>query len=215
MKTVVLGLFDDPAAAEQVLRQLAQSPLDMRSVHVVHADATVQRNLERAVLLPCRRGAVGGALTGAVVGAALALFAQATMAPLAALGPLLAASGGIVLGGLGGAALAVSATAVAIPPASAAEVARAVEDGATAVVVQTDKLPTARAIADLFRLAGSRLPTAADSLSPPPASADGAATPSPVAWQEDHSQFAPRRPRAAGSPPVGSGDPATGADLSA
>ncbi len=200
MKTVVLGLFDDPRRAEQVLRQLAHAPLDLRSVMVLHADRAVQHELEQAGGLPRRRSPFSGAVTGAVLGAVVGLLAQSTLLPLVSLGWLLAASAGLLLGALGGAAVSIGTSRLPLPPSDADQLAQALEEGAAAILVQTDKLPTARAIADLFQLSGSRVAPATEGLAGAE-SDDLRLGPGAPSLQEDHSLFAPRHEPGARSAP--------------
>jgi hypothetical protein len=100
--------------------------------------------------------------------------------------------------------------AVRLPAAQSGAVIAAIDAGATAVVVQTDKLPTARAIQDLFQDAGSRVLPGTDDL--PEGGAGEAAAPLPPsgayassASAEDHARFAPpwrSNPTRPGEPPT-------------
>ncbi len=156
MKTVVLGLFDDHAQAGGVLAQLAGSPLDLETIEVVSHDLEMQRKLISEYGLDRGRRGVGpavglcamlGAVGGYIVGSGL----------LASLGPLLTVSGGILLGAMGGLALGLLSETVRVPAAHTAAVLDALSEGATAIVVRTSNVPTARAIGDLFRAGGSRV----------------------------------------------------------
>ena len=176
MKTVVLGLFDQMENAERVLAQLADAPLDLDSVQVLHRDTGIQRRLsEQAGILP-RRAMRTGLVTGGLLGAALGLAAGWAPAGEAALlagpGPLLTLAGGALLGALAGGAGGAMAETSRIPDAHARVALEAVAAGAVMVFVQTENLPTARAIGNLFRDGGSRVLT-----DDPPAQATAADDP--------------------------------------
>jgi hypothetical protein len=168
MKTVVVGVFDDPSDARRVLRQLAASPLDLRGISVLHRDPEMQRAVMVEAGLPADRTMIMSAFIGAVLGAAIGAMADAALAMRAAeslavpdqaggpLGPVLAAAAGGLIGALAGAFFGVLSSPLRIPPGHQAVLAAALEAGATSVVVQVDSLPTARAISDLFRASGSR-----------------------------------------------------------
>ena len=159
MKTVILGLFDDVDDARRVLTQLAASPLDLSAVEVVHAQPNVQRALAVEAGVPPARAVPTSLATGALVGGLVGWILGASPdlpISLAALGPLLAAALGLLVGAVGGGAVAAVAEVIRLPEGHAAEVTQAVDDGATAVIVRTDNLPTARAIRDLFRAGGAR-----------------------------------------------------------
>jgi hypothetical protein len=155
MKTVVFGIFDEIADARRVLEQLARSPLDLDAVAVVHADPALQRELSDEAGLPRGRavatGAVAGALLGGAAGAALGTWL------LAPLGPLLAAAGGLLVGGACGATAAALGESVSLPSDASGDVLAAVQGGATVIMVRTANRPTARALRDLFQVAGSRI----------------------------------------------------------
>ncbi len=155
MKTVVLGLFDDLETARRVLNQLAASPLDLDQISVVHGDLDTQRSLAREAGLPAHRSPLAGTVAGALAGAALGGYAGATLVP-ESVGWLLAMALGAVLGAAAGAALGALSETVRVPKAHQAEVLTALEGGATALIVRSESLPTARAVGDLFRVAGSR-----------------------------------------------------------
>ena len=155
MKTVVLGLFDDLDTARRVLNQLAASPLDLDQISVVHGDLDTQRGLARDAGLPAHRGPMAGVVAGALIGAALGYYAGTALAP-EAVGWLLALALGAVIGALVGGALGAISETVRVPKVHQAEVLQAIGEGATALVVRSDSLPTARAVGDLFRVAGSR-----------------------------------------------------------
>lgn len=160
MKTVVLGLFDDIDDARRVLGQLASSPLDLSTIEVVRRDVASQAELTREAGLGGRRAPWAALLAGALLGATAG--ALAGQGPLASLGPLLSLAAGLIIGTVVGAALAGFSDTLRVPPAHAGEMLEAVEAGATAIVVRTDNLPTARAIGDLFTASGSRELTALD-----------------------------------------------------
>lgn len=170
MKTVVLGLFDDLETARRVLNQLAASPLDLDQISVVHGDLDTQRSLAREAGLPAHRSPLAGTVAGALAGAALGGYAGATLVP-ESVGWLLAMALGAVLGAAAGAALGALSETVRVPKAHQAEVLTALEGGATALIVRSESLPTARAVGDLFRVAGSR---ELSPLGPVPAAAAGA-----------------------------------------
>ena len=155
MTTVVLGLFDDLDTARRVLNQLAASPLDLDQISVVHGDLDTQRGLAREAGLPAHRGPMAGVVAGALIGAALGYYAGTALAP-EAVGWLLALALGAVIGALVGGALGAISETVRVPKVHQAEVLQAIGEGATALVVRSDSLPTARAVGDLFRVAGSR-----------------------------------------------------------
>jgi len=154
MKTVVLGLFDDLDDARRVLGQLVATPLDLGAVEVVRRDVASQAELTAEAGLRARRGPWAAILAGALLGATAG--ALAGQGPLASLGPLLAMAAGLIAGALIGVAMASISDTLRVPSVHADEMLAAVEDGATAIVVRTDNLPTARAIGDLFRACGSR-----------------------------------------------------------
>ncbi len=184
MKTIVLGLFDQLDHAREVLAELSRSPLDLDLVELVNSDIDIQHNLAAEAGLPLRRGLSSGLVAGAFVGAIAGYLAGTTA--LVALGPLLATAGGTLLGMVVGVALAAISETNRVPPMHRDELELAVSEGATAIIVRTDNLPTARAIGDLFRLGGSR------ELSPLPGMRVDDPLPEPV----DGSLFAP--PEAAG-----------------
>jgi len=164
MKTVVLGLFDELDDARRVLDQLASSPLDLGGVEVIRRDVASQMALAADAGLRGRRGPWAAIVAGALLGAtAGALVGQG---PLSSLGPLLALAAGLLLGALAGAALAGFSDTLRVPPEHAEATLHAVESGATAIVVRTDNLPTARAIGDLFRACGSRALEPVDATEP-------------------------------------------------
>lgn len=154
MKTVVLGLFDDLEDARRVLGQLATSPLDLSAIEVVRRDVASQSALTHEAGLGGRRAPWAAVLAGGLLGATAG--ALAGQGPLASLGPLLAMAAGLIVGAIAGAALAGFSDTLRVPPAHAGEMLEAVQAGATAIVVRTDNLPTARAIGDLFTACGSR-----------------------------------------------------------
>ncbi|MFQ5459205.1 MAG: hypothetical protein ACE5EL_00265 [Anaerolineae bacterium] len=149
----VVGLFDESEAAARVLHQLAESPLDPQSVSVLHKDPVLQHSLSTAAGFQPNNSAITAAVAGAIVGGAIGAAATA-VAPL--LGYLLNFALGALVGSLAGAASVVLTRPLAIPAADAEALASAVEDGAVAVIVRADGMPTAHAIGDLFRAAGAR-----------------------------------------------------------
>ncbi|MFN8423597.1 MAG: hypothetical protein U0470_09535 [Anaerolineae bacterium] len=155
MKTVVLGLFDDLETARRVLNQLAASPLDLDQISVVHGDLETQRNLAREAGLPAHRSPLAGMIFGTLVGAAIGYIAGAALAP-DVLGPLMSIALGAMLGAIGGAAMGALSETVRVPRVHQLEVLQAIAEGATALIVRSDNLPTARAVGDLFRVSGSR-----------------------------------------------------------
>jgi len=178
MKTVVMGLFDDLDDARRVLAHLSSSPLDLDSIQVVHAKPEVQRQLCAAAGLPQRRTVRTGFVTGALLGAALGFVAGsrslAGAVPIfTSLGPLLSMAVAAVAGALAGVAAGLFSESLRLPQDHAQVVAASLRDGATAITVQTENLPTARAISALFRDSGSRVfapvdePVAANPTSPP------------------------------------------------
>ncbi len=185
----VVGLFDDSEAAARVLHQLAESPLDPHSVSVLHKDPVRQHSLSTAAGFHPNNSAITAAVAGAIVGGAIGAAATA-VAPL--LGYLLNAALGAVVGGLAGAASGVFTRPLAIPPDDAEALATAIEDGAVAVIVRADGMPTAHAIGDLFRAAGARGPRASaasdDPFSTPPPSSEPTAARGPSSL---HDPFLP------------------------
>lgn len=216
MKTVVLGLFDRLEDAEQVLAQLAHSPLDLDAVQVLNADMELQRRLSEDAGLPSRRSLRTGLVTGAIAGAGLGFLAgregpDGAEALLAGLGPLLAMSGGSILGAIAGAIAGALTESNRLPAAHSALALAGLSEGATMVTVRTENEPTARAIGDLFRAGGSRT---LETLDPPPATGDrdrifrpsgdpetmdsASAPASADALPEAHAAFAPPWRREAG-----------------
>jgi len=150
----VLGLFDELDAARGVLEQLAGSPLDLDSIEIVSADLDLQARLSREFGLQRRRPAAAAGLAGAVAGGMTGFLLGSDL--LSALGPLLSTAAGILAGGAGGVGSGLLAETVRIPSEHEEQVLAAVEAGAISVIVRTPNIPTARAIGDLFRAAGSR-----------------------------------------------------------
>lgn len=164
-RTLVVGLFDEAPDAGQVLRQLADSPLDLHDVAVLHRDSDVQRQLRRLAGVPDDRTTLIAGGIGALLGAALGVLAS-TAAP--ALGPALNAAVGAVLGGLSAVVVSIVASPLKIPAEHRDALAQAVDEGASVVIVKAEGLPTATAIGDLFRASGARnldLPTVAEAFS--------------------------------------------------
>ncbi|MFN2114310.1 MAG: hypothetical protein ACK2T6_01255 [Anaerolineae bacterium] len=160
MKNVVFGLFDELDDARRVLRQLADSPLDLDAVQIVHADPDVQHQLATEIGLPRDRAMATGVLVGGLLGAAVGAYSgNGWLAPL---GPLLAAAGGSIVGAVAGALGGAMLETVRLPDASRGEIVAAIDDGGTAILVRTANLPTARAISDLFHAGGSRRLSAVD-----------------------------------------------------
>ncbi len=162
MKTVVLGLFDQIDDARRVLAHLAALPLDMDAIQVVHPDPDTQRRMAAEANLPPRQGVRNGAVLGALLGAALGFMASSPgmggpLPLVAGLGPLLTLAAGAVLGGVLGAVGGAMSETVRLPAEHQQAVIEALGTGATAVMVHTDSLPTARALGDLFRDSGSRV----------------------------------------------------------
>ncbi|MCB0215626.1 MAG: hypothetical protein KDH92_03240, partial [Chloroflexi bacterium] len=204
MKTVVLGLFDQMENAERVLAQLADAPLDLDSVQVLHRDTAIQRRLNEQAGIQPRRAMRTGLVTGGLLGAALGLAAGWAPAGEAALlagpGPLLTLAGGALLGALAGGAGGAMAETSRIPEAHAQVALEAVAAGAVMVFVQTENLPTARAIGNLFRDGGSRMLSDEPATRTPSAAVDaaqGALPPTPAESGLDatipdaHAPFAP------------------------
>lgn len=202
MKTVVLGLFDDPEAALQALLHVARSPLEVSAIHVVHRDRAIQQRLEQAAGLHRHRGPLAMATAGAVLGAAVAVLTVTSLSWSHALGPLLAASAGLLCGALLGVLLGILSSSVRLPGDGAEEAARAVDAGATALIFETEKLPTARAIGQLLEASGCRLPAESRVDDTGPEAGVGASGTFSSVSQEDHSPFLPpsQRPPAVSSP---------------
>jgi hypothetical protein len=154
MKTIVLGLFDELDDARQVLGELAGSPLDLDAIELVCEDVATQHALAAEIGLPARRGISAGLLLGAITGGVAGYFGGTTA--LAALGPLLGTAAGTLLGSAAGSALGAVSETTRVPPVHRSEMEAALAEGATAIIVRTDNLPTARAIGDLFQMGGSR-----------------------------------------------------------
>ncbi|MFN2252234.1 MAG: hypothetical protein ACK2UL_09990, partial [Anaerolineae bacterium] len=116
MKNVVFGLFDELDDARRVLRQLADSPLDLDAVQIVHADPDVQHQLATEIGLPRDRAMATGVLVGGLLGAAVGAYSgNGWLAPL---GPLLAAAGGSIVGAVAGALGGAMLETVRLPDAS-------------------------------------------------------------------------------------------------
>ncbi len=161
-RTLVVGLFDAAPDAGQVLRQLADSPLDLHDVAVLHRDGDTQRQLRRLANIPDDRTTLVAGAIGALLGAALGVLASTS---IPALGPALNAAVGGVVGCLGAIVVSIVASPLRIPPEHRDALAQAVDDGASVVIVRADGLPTATAIGDLFRASGARnldLPAASE-----------------------------------------------------
>lgn len=223
MKTVVLGLFDEREDARRVLAHLAASPLDLEAIQVLSADIDLQRALAEEAGLPPRRSARTGLVIGAILGGftGLVLGLPAVGAGwriVTALGPLLLMAAGTLLGALAGVLAGALSHGLRLPPEHAEAVLEALDEGATVLLVDTENLPTARALSDLFLLQGARaLPIAGAPAEPAPA-ADGAAgglglagagaasSPAESSVPTEHLPFAPPWLRGEGDaaePPVG------------
>lgn len=194
MKTVVVGLFDEIEPARRVLIQLATTPLDVDSIEVVHADPEVQAALSGEAGLPKSRAMPLAAIAGACLGGALGALAGNGW--LAALGPLLATALGVLVGGALGLLVGALSVKLAIPPEHLDELTAAIGQGATALIVRTHNLTTARAIGDLFAAAGSRaLSPLAEAHTETEVAAEVVAVAGspaePAATPEEHVLFAP------------------------
>lgn len=212
MKTVVLGLFDDLDDARRVLEELAGSPLDLEAIEVLHRDLDQQRGLSEEFGLRGKRTGLTGLAVGAILGGVAGFLLGQRY--LVSLGALLSMTGGVVLGALVGAVAGVMADTLRVPPEHESDVLQALEEGATAVVVRTENLPTARAIGDLFRASGSRElsalePEGEEAAAPPaPAAAEARAgagapeqEPEEARIPEGHTIFAPPWRRGVGAEP--------------
>lgn len=155
MKSVVFGVFENTDDARRVLHQLADSPLDLDTVRVVHADPDVQGSLAAEIGLPRDRAVPTGIVVGALLGALLGGYAGTSW--LASLGVVLAAAAGMLLGAVAGAFLGAFGDKLRMPDEDAEALLQEMERGATVVLVRTTNLPTARAVSDLF-LAGGSVP---------------------------------------------------------
>jgi uncharacterized membrane protein len=151
--TLVVGVFDAALDAGQVLRQLAASPLDLHDVVVLHRDGELQSQLRREAGVPPDRAPLAAAVLGALLGAAIGVIATEY---LPALGLALNAAVGGVLGAVATTVGSIAMSPLRIPPEHREELARAVEAGASIVIVRADGLPTASAIGDLFLASGAR-----------------------------------------------------------
>lgn len=208
MKTVVLGLFDDLDDARRVLEELAGSPLDLEAIEVLHRDLDRQRGLSEEFGLRGKRTGLTGLAVGAILGGVAGFLLGQRY--LVSLGALLSMTGGVLLGALVGAVAGVMADTLRIPPEHESDVLQALEEGATAIVVRTENLPTARAIGDLFRASGSRElsalePEIEESTAPPAPAALGAGAPEGQPEEaripEGHTIFAPPWRRGVGAEP--------------
>jgi hypothetical protein len=194
MKTAVIGLFDDEEDTRRVLAQLVGSPLDLSTIQVVAADSQVERRLSADAGLPGKHHVMAGVIAGAVLGTALGVIAGLELALLERLGTVLSGSAGLLLGGIVGGVIGAVVGRLSLPEGQDEILMEALDDGAIAIVVRTENVPTARAIRDLFQSGGSRvepLEPHAGGGAPEPGPAgtpeSGAAAPG----KEDHSQFAP------------------------
>jgi hypothetical protein len=159
VKTVVIGVFDEPEGARRVLHQLADSPLDLRSVSVLHRDANLQAALSEDAGLPQDRSLGVLVLVGAVLGAAAGAWLGAphgVQAIAGLLGPALAGALGALIGAALAAVFGTLLEPLGVPPEHQQALSGAIDAGATGVIVQTHSVPTARAISDLFHSAGAR-----------------------------------------------------------
>lgn len=179
MKTVVLGLFDEREDARRVLAHLAASPLDLEAIQVLSADIELQRALAEEAGLPPRRSARTGLVIGAILGGFTGLVlglpgVGADWRIVTALGPLLLMAAGTLLGALAGLLAGALSRGLRLPPEHAEAVLAALDEGATVLLVDTENLPTARALSDLFLLQGARALPMAGAPSEPAPAADGA-----------------------------------------
>jgi hypothetical protein len=156
MKTAVIGLFDDVDDARRVLTQLAGSPLDLSAIQVVSADTETERTLAEEAGLPGKHHVLTGVIAGAILGAAIGVLA-AQLEVMARLGTLLSGAAGILIGGIVGGLVGAAAGRLRLPEGQDELVMSAIDEGATAIVVRTENVPTARAISDLFKSEGSRV----------------------------------------------------------
>jgi uncharacterized membrane protein len=156
VKSVVFGVFENTDDARRVLHQLADSPLDLDTVRVVHADPDVQASLAAEIGLPRDRAVPTGVVVGALLGAMLGAYAGTSW--LASLGVVLAAAAGMLLGAVAGALVGAFGDKLRMPDEDADALLEEMERGATVVLVRTTNLPTARAVSDLFIAGGSMPP---------------------------------------------------------
>lgn len=156
MKTSVIGLFDEVDDARRVLDQLVGSPLDLGAIQVVSGDPQLERRLRSESGLPHRNEVMAGLVAGALLGAVLGAIAAENAMIKAGLGTILSAAAGILIGVVVGGLVGASLGRLRLPEGQDEMVISALDEGATAIVVRTENVPTARAIRDLFQSAGSR-----------------------------------------------------------
>jgi hypothetical protein len=156
---VVIGVFEDPEAVVQVMTRLSTAPLEIREVALLCTDAHQQRRmLSQAGIAPGRAVQTSGSV-GLLLGAILGTLGGAghlSLLPAAeAIGPIMGGLAGALIGAAALGGLASVRHQVRLPREHAEMYAAAVKAGKLALIVQTDSLPAARAVRDLFARSGA------------------------------------------------------------
>jgi len=137
----VVGVFENPADAEQAINDLKVAGFTPDSISVVAKDRTVQRDLTEASGNEAGQGALVGSLGGGTLGAVLGWLLAGGTALIPGVGPVIAAGvfgatvGGALIGGtLGGITGALAGAGV--PEDEAAEYGEHVKSGNSLVTAQ-------------------------------------------------------------------------------
>jgi len=151
----VVGVFENPAEAEQAINDLKVAGFTPDSISVVAKDRTVQRDLTEASGNEAGQGALVGSLGGGTLGAVLGWLLAGGTALIPGVGPVIAAGvfgatvGGALIGGtLGGITGALAGAGV--PEDEAAEYGEHVKTGNSLVTAQAANGELMGAAMDVF-----------------------------------------------------------------
>ncbi|MBN9391641.1 MAG: hypothetical protein J0I20_26645 [Chloroflexi bacterium] len=151
----VVGVFEDPADAEQAINDLKVAGFTPDSLSVVAKDRNVQRDLTEASGNEAGQGALVGSLGGGTLGAVLGWLLAGGTALIPGVGPIVAAGvfgatvGGALIGGtLGGITGALAGAGV--PEDEAAEYGEHVKSGNSLVTAYAANGQLMEAALDVF-----------------------------------------------------------------
>jgi len=151
----VVGVFEDPADAENAINDLKVAGFTPDSISVVAKNRTVQRNLTEVSGNEAGQGALVGSLGGGTLGAVLGWILAGGTALIPGVGPIVAAGifgatvGGALIGGtLGGITGALAGAGV--PEDEAAEYGEHVKSGNSLVTAQAANGELRGAAMDVF-----------------------------------------------------------------
>jgi len=151
----VVGVFDNPADAEEAINGLKVAGFTPDSISVVAKDRTVQRDLTEASGNEAGQGALVGSLGGGTLGAALGWLLAGGTALIPGVGPVIAAGvfgatvGGALIGGtLGGITGALAGAG--IPEEESAEYGEHVKSGNSLVTAYAANGQLLEAANDVF-----------------------------------------------------------------